>query len=176
MGCPIRTSADHCSYAAPRSLSQLYTSFIASVCLGIHRVPLTCLHYMACTHSRATHSYSCYWFTIVGRMGTNHIRLPWRSTLARERTNALLSFAAYRNMPHQTFYYCYCFHHVKEPALSRADRVWQLRCRTVFIVCEPGTIVLSYRSSHISKSQKTVWSYRDSNPGPLPCKGSALAS
>jgi hypothetical protein len=59
---------------------------------------------------------------IVGRMGTNLTRLPWRSTLAPIGTNALLSFAAYRNMPHQTFYYCYCFHHVKEPAL-RAEGV-----------------------------------------------------
>ena len=39
-GCPIRKSADQGSCAAPRSLSQLYTSFIASACLGIHRVPL----------------------------------------------------------------------------------------------------------------------------------------
>src|SRR6056297_1950137 len=27
-----------------------------------------------------------------------------------------------------------------------------------------------------SQNQNTMWSYRDSNPGPLPCKGSALAS
>ena len=37
MGCPIRTSADQRFFAAPRSFSQLGTSFIASVCLGIHR-------------------------------------------------------------------------------------------------------------------------------------------
>ena len=40
VGCPIRKSADHSSFATPRSLSQLYTSFFASACLGIHRVPL----------------------------------------------------------------------------------------------------------------------------------------
>ena len=27
-----------------------------------------------------------------------------------------------------------------------------------------------------NQNQNTLWSYRDSNPGPLPCKGSALAS
>jgi hypothetical protein len=39
-GCPIRKSSDQRFCAAPRSLSQLYTSFIASLCQGIHRVPL----------------------------------------------------------------------------------------------------------------------------------------
>ena len=38
-GCPIRKSADHSFFAAPRSLSQLCTSFIASRCQGIHHVP-----------------------------------------------------------------------------------------------------------------------------------------
>jgi hypothetical protein len=37
-GCPIRKSSDQRSCAAPRSLSQLYTSFVASLCQGIHRV------------------------------------------------------------------------------------------------------------------------------------------
>ena len=35
MGFPIRKSPDHCSFAAPRSLSQLITSFIGSWCQGI---------------------------------------------------------------------------------------------------------------------------------------------
>ena len=34
-GFPIRTSADQCSFAAPRSFSQLTTSFVASESLGI---------------------------------------------------------------------------------------------------------------------------------------------
>ena len=42
-GCPIRKSTDLSSFAAPRSLSQLYTSFIASACQGIHRVPFSAL-------------------------------------------------------------------------------------------------------------------------------------
>ena len=40
MGCPIRTPTDQHFCAAPRGFSQLYTSFIASACQGIHRVPL----------------------------------------------------------------------------------------------------------------------------------------
>ncbi len=42
-GFPIRTSWDHSSRAAPPGLSQLTTSFIASLCLGIHRAPYVCL-------------------------------------------------------------------------------------------------------------------------------------
>ena len=38
-GCPIRRSPDHDLLAAPRSFSQLSTSFIASRCLGIHHAP-----------------------------------------------------------------------------------------------------------------------------------------
>ncbi len=38
-GCPIRKSQDQRSRAAPLGLSQLTTSFIASLCQGIHRAP-----------------------------------------------------------------------------------------------------------------------------------------
>ena len=41
MGCPIRIPADLGSCAAPRSFSQLYTSFIARICQGIHHTPLS---------------------------------------------------------------------------------------------------------------------------------------
>ena len=44
MGCPIRIPADLRFYAAPRSFSQLYTSFIVWLCQGIHHTPLTCFH------------------------------------------------------------------------------------------------------------------------------------
>ena len=39
-GCPIRKSADRSLYAAPRSLSQLTTSFVVSESQGIHHAPL----------------------------------------------------------------------------------------------------------------------------------------
>ena len=39
-GFPIRTSPDQSLFAAPRSLSQLTTSFFAYRCQGIHRAPL----------------------------------------------------------------------------------------------------------------------------------------
>ena len=40
LGCPIRTSTDHSSFATPRSFSQLTTSFVVSESLGIPRTPL----------------------------------------------------------------------------------------------------------------------------------------
>ena len=41
VGCPIRTSTDQSLLAAPRGFSQRATSFIASWCQGIHRMPLS---------------------------------------------------------------------------------------------------------------------------------------
>ena len=41
VGCPIRTSTDQRPLAAPRGFSQRATSFIASRCQGIHRMPFS---------------------------------------------------------------------------------------------------------------------------------------
>ena len=68
-GYPIRKSADHSSYATPRSLSQLYTSFFASTCLGIHRVPLIAYFiWLALPHwgAQGTYSNCLSYFTFVG--------------------------------------------------------------------------------------------------------------
>ena len=43
-GCPIRKSAGHRSFAPHRGLSQLITSFIASVSQGIRHAPLLTLY------------------------------------------------------------------------------------------------------------------------------------
>ena len=42
VGCPIRISTDQSLLAAPRGFSQRATSFIASWCQGIHRMPFLC--------------------------------------------------------------------------------------------------------------------------------------
>ena len=52
-GFPIRTSPDQSLFAAPRSLSQLTTSFIASQSLGIHHTPLIALKILK------SHAKSC---------------------------------------------------------------------------------------------------------------------
>src|ERR1700679_3081261 len=41
VGCPIRISTDQRLLAAPRGFSQRATSFIASWCQGIHRMPFS---------------------------------------------------------------------------------------------------------------------------------------
>ena len=41
VGCPIRTSTDQSLLAAPRGFSQRATSFFASWCQGIHRMPFS---------------------------------------------------------------------------------------------------------------------------------------
>ena len=41
MGCPIRISTDQSLLAAPHGFSQRATSFVASWCQGIHRMPLS---------------------------------------------------------------------------------------------------------------------------------------
>ena len=48
MGCPIRISADQHSCAAPRSFSQLITSFIAFESLGIPHTPFAYLSLNSC--------------------------------------------------------------------------------------------------------------------------------
>jgi hypothetical protein len=42
VGCPIRTPTDQRLLAAPRGFAQRATSFFASWCQGIHRMPLLC--------------------------------------------------------------------------------------------------------------------------------------
>ena len=42
MGCPIQISTDQRLLAAPHGFSQRATSFIASWCQGIHRMPFFC--------------------------------------------------------------------------------------------------------------------------------------
>ena len=54
LGFPIRTSPDHSLLAAPRSFSQLITSFIAYLRLGIHTHALSSLTIKSTSHSRPT--------------------------------------------------------------------------------------------------------------------------
>lgn len=49
VGCPIRTSTDQRPLAAPRGFSQRATSFVASWCQGIHRMPFSCSTHAPCT-------------------------------------------------------------------------------------------------------------------------------
>ena len=52
VGCPIRTFTDQSLLAAPHDFSQRATSFIASWCQGIHRMPLFCSRYRRASPAR----------------------------------------------------------------------------------------------------------------------------
>ena len=58
-GFPIRKSADQCLLAAPHSLSQRATSFIASQCQGIHEMPLRRL---IASYAGASPTYNAHTF------------------------------------------------------------------------------------------------------------------
>ena len=71
VGCPIRISTDQRLLAAPRGFSQRATSFIASWCQGIHRMPFSC--------SRLPQPFE-------GRTRTHHAQEPSTHTLALARS------------------------------------------------------------------------------------------
>ena len=71
VGCPIRISTDQRLLAAPRGFSQRATSFIASWCQGIHRMPFSC--------SRLPQPFE-------GRTRTHHAQEPSTHTLALTRS------------------------------------------------------------------------------------------
>ena len=91
MGFPIRTSPDHSVFAAPRSLSQLTTSFFAYRCQGIHRALVLCLtkklvttHVLADVSARiafplnyATFKDPPHRSRLGGIVGENGNRRPW---------------------------------------------------------------------------------------------------
>jgi hypothetical protein len=58
LGFPIRKSPDHSLLAAPRSLSQLITSFFAYLRLGIHTHALSSLTIKSTSHTRQAASSS----------------------------------------------------------------------------------------------------------------------
>lgn len=63
-GCPIRKSAGQGSFAPNRGLSQLITSFIASVSLGIRHTPLFAFPMKISSHICGT-THSALYFNVV---------------------------------------------------------------------------------------------------------------
>ena len=55
VGCPIRTLRDQSLLAAPPEFSQRATSFIASWCQGIHRMPFSCSNVQSILHRNNQH-------------------------------------------------------------------------------------------------------------------------
>gem|GEM_PF-4062897 len=172
MGCPIRKSTDHCSYAAPRSLSQLYTSFFASVCLGIHRVPLVCLYYMTCTASPPYGLHKYFMLLVyncgldVGRTASRYLGVAHPSN----RTDALLSSAACQKQTTSDLLLLLLL-----SSCQRTHTCARGTCRapkhpTFFIGKTPGICILSSITSYISISQKTSVELRGFEPRPCLAK------
>ena len=87
-GCPIRKSADRRSFAPPRGLSQLITSFIASESQGIRHAPLltflvtfTHIFVNMCgmTYTSCCLAFSGNWFILL-LVTSCHRALLWRIT------------------------------------------------------------------------------------------------
>jgi hypothetical protein len=88
VGCPIRTSADLSLLPAPRGVSPVAASFFASLCQGIHRVPLlTCRYVFQLDHRCALASSSiillscCYFSTYAYLRWAHVVRLCRLSTV-----------------------------------------------------------------------------------------------
>ena len=156
MGCPIRTPVDQRFFAAPHGFSQLSTSFIAIACLGIHRTPLLTFPCMACT-------------------------------IAVHATQAMSSILCYLAYYYLSYFICAGPEGPAHPLLSNMSKNTPLAQGSANVGASiPGPAHSLYQGTpcawlaSINKQIISIihnsWSYRDSNPGPLPCKGSALAS
>ena len=71
LGFPIRISPDHSLLAAPRSFSQLTTSFIACLRQGIHTHALSSLTIKSTSHTRRRYFFRAYFLKLVFSMPVN---------------------------------------------------------------------------------------------------------
>jgi hypothetical protein len=97
LGFPIQKSPDHSLLAAPRSLSQLTTSFFAYLCLGIHTHALSSLTIKSTSHTNTFLNATLYaLYTLVFIMPVNiqlskiSIASAISSNEARLHSNSLL--------------------------------------------------------------------------------------
>ena len=72
VGCPIRISTDQRLLAAPRGFSQRATSFIASWCQGIHRMPFCRSILLLQLRSHTYHQRTRTRFSDLPTMHRNH--------------------------------------------------------------------------------------------------------
>ena len=155
-GCPIRISPDQRSFAPTRSLTQLITSFIASMSLGIRHSPFpTFFRYSAVSSSLCAHR------------------------LAAERLRVDPADHSYFQL------YCLFFLPRNGRTLRRAGRgrfFLKNFCLTLqFCLCQYVKDLLSNAQSIMHNAQyddvsRYAWRITDSNRRPLACHASALAS
>ena len=174
-GFPIRKSTDQSPFAAPRSLSQLVTSFVGSWCQGIHlmllfawtsffgsRYLLNCLSFLQMFGILRVKGFpfTLFFFTFP---------LPWNclftltgKTYFRILKSVLLSVRFYSFFQY-TSYSVFNEHFAKYFVL----------CLVGLDGLEPSTSRLSgARSNHLS--YRPWWRWWDSNPWPPACRAGAL--
>src|SRR5690606_36202001 len=163
-GCPIRKSVDQRLCAAPHSLSQLYTSFIASPCQGIRRVPFVTWSFLQSLHrcGARTQKASPY----IGYSLTYHYILLANTAPFRGASPTGVGACLLRS------------HHVKElvgcvpgPTLSvvprRATDHSVATHRVELRGFEPRTPCLQSRcSSQLSYSPRVRWAWQELNLRP----------
>ena len=89
VGCPIRKSAHQRSFAPTRGLSQLITSFIASVSQGIHHAPLLTFCFAGPVASNADGAARTF-CRLTFSTPAPHVRISW-SSKDRGHADACLS-------------------------------------------------------------------------------------
>ena len=109
-GCShIRKSADRSLYAAPRSLSQLVTSFVGSQCQGI-------LHMLF-------HAWTTFWLSFDFQLFSRLLELLWSYIFQ------LLSFFRQQNF---SFFTCFFRHPSFDDVLGKT---WFLKSFSLYYVC-----------------------------------------
>ena len=159
VGCPIRRPADPRLCAAPRGFSQLYASFLARSCPGIHRAPLSCLRRMARTAGPRGAR------VVVVVVGVSVARVA-RCSRFVARCSLLVACASACALA--------------RVACARAGRALAARgprgeSISFHYVKERGTRAPPAQKKR-ERRRAPVWSYGESNPGPPACKAGALAS
>ncbi len=152
MGCPIRKSSDQSLLAAPRSLSQRATSFIASQCQGIHQMPF----------SRSIAKPSC--------TGSKTLIQPHDTTLSREDTptEVILSMTAKDGIPEPLV--SVFLRELKTSQCKRAKRDGAKH--QVSLNCFMDPTAAQERS--LNRQATRWWSQTGSNRRPHACKARAL--
>ncbi len=139
---------------------------------------LNCLFYMACTALTVQGTYSMLsllFLWVVSRYYTLTTYPRRMSFPSRDESNILV-VDAYLHI-HQLLTLLYLLlHHVKEPLVCPSMLSGALKHPIFLCISLREWDCSAQAHAPLKFLHQFLWSYRDSNPGPLPCKGSALAS
>ncbi len=159
MGCPIRISTDQSLLAAPHGFSQRATSFIASWCQGIHRMPL----------SRSKHQTHAQEPSILGQNPSLRTVIPNTTLLSRtpEHTTTLGSDTRSRHAQMRTNLFTLTKNTIRQDSTRPRPRAQHA----------PSSLIQLSHSDLASlptASTPAWWRRTGSNRQPPACKAGAL--